>query len=135
LIFLGKQAIDDDANQTGQMLAALWDRPQATYASKVEINGDKVAVTREVDAGLETIEVDLPAVISVDLRLNEPRYVKLPDIMKAKKKPLDVTSMDALGVSVTQFLKTVKSSPPRSVRRASSSRTSRSWLMFSRRRV
>jgi len=112
LIFLGKQAIDDDANQTGQMLAALWDRPQATYASKVEINGEKVAVTREVDAGLETIEVDLPAVISVDLRLNEPRYVKLPDIMKAKKKPLDVTSMDALGVSVTQFLKTVKVEPP-----------------------
>jgi len=112
LIFLGKQAIDDDANQTGQMLAALWERPQATYASKVEINGDKVTVTREVDAGLETIEVDLPAVISVDLRLNEPRYVKLPDIMKAKKKPLDVTSMDALGVSVTQFLKTVKTEPP-----------------------
>ena len=89
LIFLGKQAIDDDANQTGQMLAAIWERPQATYASKVEIAGDKATVTREIDAGLETIEIDLPAVITVDLRLNEPRYVKLPDIMKAKKKPLD----------------------------------------------
>src|SRR5208282_1845193 len=86
LILLGKQAIDDDANQTGQMLAAIWERPQATYASKVEITGAKAVVTREVDAGLESIEVDLPAVITVDLRLNEPRYVKLPDIMKAKKK-------------------------------------------------
>jgi electron transfer flavoprotein beta subunit len=109
LIFLGKQAIDDDANQTGQMLAAIWERPQATYASKVEISG---AVTREVDAGLETIEVDLPAVITVDLRLNEPRYVKLPDIMKAKKKPLDVTSLDALGVSAGALLKTIKTEPP-----------------------
>jgi electron transfer flavoprotein beta subunit len=112
LIFLGKQAIDDDANQTGQMLAAIWDRPQATYASKVEISGDKVSVTREVDAGLETIEVDLPAVVTVDLRLNEPRYVKLPDIMKAKKKTLDVTSLDALGVSAAVLLKTVKTEPP-----------------------
>jgi electron transfer flavoprotein beta subunit len=107
LIFLGKQAIDDDANQTGQMLAALWERPQATYASKVEVGGGKATVTREIDAGLETIEVDLPAVVTVDLRLNEPRYVKLPDIMKAKKKPLDVTSFDALGVAPTVFLKTV----------------------------
>jgi electron transfer flavoprotein beta subunit len=112
LIFLGKQAIDDDANQTGQMLAAIWERPQATFASKVEINGDRAAVTREIDAGLETIEVDLPAVITVDLRLNEPRYVKLPDIMKAKKKPLEVTSIDALGISVGQILKTVKTEPP-----------------------
>jgi electron transfer flavoprotein beta subunit len=112
LIFLGKQAIDDDANQTGQMLSALWDRPQATYASKVEIAGEKATVTREIDAGLETIEVDLPAVVTVDLRLNEPRYVKLPDIMKAKKKPLEVTSMDALGVSPVVFLKTVKTEPP-----------------------
>jgi len=112
LVFLGKQAIDDDANQTGQMLAALWERPQATYASKVQINGGSVAVTREVDAGLETIEVDMPAVVTVDLRLNEPRYVKLPDIMKAKKKPLDVTSVSALGVRVEQFLKTVKTEPP-----------------------
>src|SRR5260370_181088 len=112
LIFLGKQAIDDDANQTGQMLAAIWERPQATYASKVEISGGKASVTREVDAGLETIEVDLPAVVTVDLRLNEPRYVKLPDIMKAKKKPLDVTSLDALGVSAGVLLKTLTTEPP-----------------------
>jgi electron transfer flavoprotein beta subunit len=112
LVFLGKQAIDDDANQTGQMLAAIWGRPQATYASKVELAEGKATVTREVDVGLETIEVDLPAVITVDLRLNEPRYVKLPDIMKAKKKPLDITSLDALGVSSVQALKTVKTEPP-----------------------
>jgi electron transfer flavoprotein beta subunit len=112
LIFLGKQAIDDDANQTGQMLAAIWERPQATYASKVELAEGKATVTREVDAGLETIEVDLPAVITVDLRLNEPRYVKLPDIMKAKKKPLDVTNMEALGVSGAALLKTIKTDPP-----------------------
>jgi electron transfer flavoprotein beta subunit len=112
LILLGKQAIDDDANQTGQMLAAIWERPQATYASKVEIKDGKAHVTREVDTGLETIEVDLPAVVTVDLRLNEPRYVKLPDIMKAKKKPLDVTSLDALGISVGQLLKTLKTEPP-----------------------
>jgi electron transfer flavoprotein beta subunit len=112
LVFLGKQAIDDDANQTGQMLAAIWERPQATYASKVEIAGDKATVTREIDAGLETIEVDLPAVVTVDLRLNEPRYVKLPDIMKAKKKPLDVVTMDALGASAAVYLKTVKTEPP-----------------------
>jgi electron transfer flavoprotein beta subunit len=112
LIFLGKQAIDDDANQTGQMLAAIWERPQATYASKVEIADGKATVTREVDAGLETIQVELPAVITVDLRLNEPRYVKLPDIMKAKKKPLDVTNLEALGVSGGTLLKTVKTDPP-----------------------
>ncbi len=112
LVFLGKQAIDDDANQTGQMLAALWSRPQATYASKLELAGGKATVTREVDAGLETIEVDLPAVVTVDLRLNEPRYVKLPDIMKAKKKPLDVTSLETLGVSPVQGLKTVRTEPP-----------------------
>jgi electron transfer flavoprotein beta subunit len=112
LILLGKQAIDDDANQTGQMLAAIWERPQATYASKVEIAPGMATVTREVDAGLETIEVDLPAVITVDLRLNEPRYVKLPDIMKAKKKPLDVTSLDALGVSAGILLKSIKTEPP-----------------------
>jgi electron transfer flavoprotein beta subunit len=112
LILLGKQAIDDDANQTGQMLAALWERPQATYASKVELSAGKAAVTREVDAGLETIEVDLPAVLTVDLRLNEPRYVKLPDIMKAKKKPLDVTTLDALGISAGVLLKIVKTEPP-----------------------
>ena len=89
IVLLGKQGIDDDNNQTGQMLAALWNRPQATFASKVELEGAKAKVTREVDAGLETIEVDLPAVLTTDLRLNEPRYVKLPDIMKAKKKPLE----------------------------------------------
>jgi electron transfer flavoprotein beta subunit len=112
LILLGKQAIDDDANQTGQMLAALWERPQATYASKIEVAAGKANVTREVDAGLETIEVDLPAVVTVDLRLNEPRYVKLPDIMKAKKKPLDVTSFDAIGVGAQIMLKSVKTEPP-----------------------
>jgi electron transfer flavoprotein beta subunit len=114
LVLLGKQAIDDDANQTGQMLAAIWDRPQATYASKVEIDGGVATVTREVDAGLETIAVDLPAVVTVDLRLNEPRYVKLPDIMKAKKKPLDVISLEALGISAGTLLKTVKTEPPAS---------------------
>jgi electron transfer flavoprotein beta subunit len=112
LVFLGKQAIDDDANQTGQMLAALWGRPQATYASKLDILLGKATVTREVDVGLETIEVELPAVITVDLRLNEPRYVKLPDIMKAKKKPLDVTTFEALGVNPMQALKSVKTEPP-----------------------
>ena len=112
LIFLGKQAIDDDANQTAQMLAALWDRPQATFASKVQVADGKATVTREIDSGLETIEVDLPAVVSVDLRLNEPRYVKLPDIMKAKKKPLEVTTLEALGIGSTVFLKTVKTEPP-----------------------
>src|SRR5690606_6047521 len=97
LVILGKQAIDDDANQTGQMLAALLDRPQATFASKVEIDNGKAMVTREVDAGLETLEIDLPAVITTDLRLNEPRFVKMPDIMKAKKKPLDVIAANELG--------------------------------------
>jgi electron transfer flavoprotein beta subunit len=92
----------------------LWDRPQATFASKVELEPGKAKITREVDAGLETIEVDLPAVISVDLRLNEPRYVKLPDIMKAKKKPLDVTNLGDLGVTAGQSLKTVKTEPPAS---------------------
>jgi electron transfer flavoprotein beta subunit len=98
LVILGKQAIDDDNIQTGQMLAALWDRPQATFASKVELKGDTARVTREVDIGLEVIEVDLPAVITADLRLNEPRYVKLPDIMKAKKKPLDEIPLAELDV-------------------------------------
>jgi electron transfer flavoprotein beta subunit len=109
---LGKQAIDDDCSQTGQMLAALWGRPQATFASKVEINGEVARVTREVDAGLETIEIDLPAVITTDLRLNEPRYVKLPDIMKAKKKPLDTLEPGALGVTPVERLKPVKFEPP-----------------------
>jgi electron transfer flavoprotein beta subunit len=108
IVLLGKQGIDDDNNQTGQMLAALWNRPQATFASKVELDGAKAKVTREVDAGLETIEVDLPAVITSDLRLNEPRYVKLPDIMKAKKKPLDTLKPADLGVDVAPRLKTLK---------------------------
>ncbi|MBM4191812.1 MAG: electron transfer flavoprotein subunit beta/FixA family protein [Gammaproteobacteria bacterium] len=112
LAILGKQAIDDDCNQTGQMLAALWGRPQATFASKVEISGDRAQVTREVDAGLEVIEVDLPAVITTDLRLNEPRYVKLPDIMKAKKKPLETIEPSALGVTPVERLKAVKVDPP-----------------------
>ena len=99
LVLLGKQAIDDDNNQTGQMLAALWDRPQATFASKLEVHGEALRVTREVDAGLETLEVDLPAVVTVDLRLNEPRYVKLPDIIKAKKKPLEILDLATLGVA------------------------------------
>ncbi|MBL0162877.1 MAG: electron transfer flavoprotein subunit beta/FixA family protein [Xanthomonadales bacterium] len=112
IVILGKQAIDDDCNQTGQMLAALWDRPQATFASKIEIN-DKVArVTREVDAGLETIEIDLPAVITTDLRLNEPRFIKLPDIMKAKSKPLETIAFADLGVDSGDHLKTTKYEPP-----------------------
>ena len=113
LVILGKQAIDDDNGQTGQVLAALWNRPQATYASRLEILGDTTArVTREVDAGLETLEVDLPAVITTDLRLNEPRYVKLPDIMKAKKKPLETLTLAALGVEQRQQLKLARFEPP-----------------------
>jgi electron transfer flavoprotein beta subunit len=112
LVLLGKQAIDDDNSQTGQMLAGLWNRPQATFASKVELSDGKARVTREVDAGLETLEIDLPAVITSDLRLNEPRYVKLPDIMKAKKKPLDTLTLAALGVEQKQRLKLVKFEPP-----------------------
>ncbi|MDM0065257.1 electron transfer flavoprotein subunit beta/FixA family protein [Variovorax sp. J31P207] len=112
LIILGKQAIDDDANQTGQMLAALADLPQATFASKVEVAGDKVNVTREVDGGLETISLSLPAVITTDLRLNEPRYVTLPNIMKAKKKQLDIVKLEDLGVDVKPRLKTLKVSEP-----------------------
>jgi electron transfer flavoprotein beta subunit len=112
LVILGKQAIDDDNGQTGQVLAALWNRPQATYASKIELSAGTARVTREVDAGLETLEVDLPAVITTDLRLNEPRYVKLPDIMKAKKKPLDTLTLSALGVEQRQQLKLVRFEPP-----------------------
>src|SRR5438132_980403 len=112
LVILGKQAIDDDANQTGQMLAALLDWPQATFASKVEITGDGARVTREIDGGLETVEIKLPAVITTDLRLNTPRYATLPNIMKAKKKPLEVLKPDALGVDVTPRLKTLKVSEP-----------------------
>jgi len=112
LVILGKQAIDDDNSQTGQMLAALWNRPQATFASKVELSDSTARVTREVDAGLETLEVDLPAVVTTDLRLNEPRYVKLPDIMKAKKKPLETLALSALCVEQRQRLKLVKFEPP-----------------------
>jgi len=112
LVILGKQAIDDDANQTGQMLAALLDWPQATFASKVEIADGRATVTREVDGGLETISVALPAIVTSDLRLNEPRYVTLPNIMKAKKKPLDVTKPADLGVDPSPRLKVLKVSDP-----------------------
>ena len=112
LVMLGKQAIDGDNNQIPQMLAALWDRPQATFASQISIEGDTAKVVREVDAGLETIEVDLPAVISADLRLNEPRYVKLPDIMKAKKKPLDEISLAELDVAAAPAVKELSYAPP-----------------------
>ena len=112
LVLLGKQAIDDDNSQTGQMLAAIWGRPQATFASKVEWDGDKAKVTREVDAGLEITEIDLPAVVTVDLRLNEPRYVKLPDIMKAKKKPLETIALADLGIDAGPELKELSFEPP-----------------------
>jgi electron transfer flavoprotein beta subunit len=112
LVILGKQAIDDDNGQTGQILAALWNRPQATYASKLELSESTARVTREVDAGLEVLDIDLPAVITTDLRLNEPRYVKLPDIMKAKKKPLESLTLAGLGVEARQQLKVVKFEPP-----------------------
>jgi electron transfer flavoprotein beta subunit len=112
LVLLGKQAIDDDNSQTAQMLSALWGRPQATFASKLALDGQTATVTREVDAGLETIEIDLPAVVSVDLRLNEPRFVKLPDIMKAKRKPLDVTPLEELGVAVEGDLAVRRFAPP-----------------------
>lgn len=112
LVILGKQAIDDDCNQTGQMLAALADLPQATFASKVELSADGVSVTREVDGGLETLKLSLPAVITTDLRLNEPRYVTLPNIMKAKKKTLEVIKPEALGVDVSPRIKTLKVSEP-----------------------
>ena len=109
IVFLGKQAIDDDCNQTGQMLAALWHRPQATFASKVELANGTATVTREVDEGLETLEVDLPAVLTSDLRLNEPRFVKLPEIMKAKRKPLDEIDVGELS---TEFVVGLPDAPP-----------------------
>ena len=112
LVILGKQAIDDDASQTGQMLATIWGRPQATFASKLEVADGKATVTREVDAGLETLEVDLPAVVTTDLRLNEPRFIKLPDIMKAKSKPLETIAFDELGVDVGDTLKTLSHAAP-----------------------
>jgi len=112
LVILGKQAIDDDCNQTGQMLAALADIPQATFASKVEITDGKASVTREVDGGLETLSISLPAVITTDLRLNEPRYVTLPNIMKAKKKQMDIFKPEDLGVDVAPRVTTLKVSEP-----------------------
>jgi len=117
LFIVGKQAIDDDANQTGQMLAALWDRPQATFAGKIDVSIEsgatgKVTVTREVDAGLEVIEAELPAVITTDLRLNEPRFIKLPDIMKAKSKPIDSIEFASLGVEAHDHLKTTHYAAP-----------------------
>jgi electron transfer flavoprotein beta subunit len=114
LVILGKQAIDDDANQTGQMLAALAGMPQATFASKVEVQGAEVLVTREVDGGLETLALMMPAVVTTDLRLNEPRYVTLPNIMKAKKKPLDTLKPSDLGVDAAPRLKTLKVVEPKS---------------------
>ena len=114
LVILGKQAIDDDFNQTGQMLAALLGWPQATFASRVKVEGEGATVTREIDGGLETLAVRLPAVVTTDLRLNEPRYVTLPNIMKAKKKPLETVTPESLGVDMTPRLRTLKvSEPPR----------------------
>ena len=112
LVILGKQAIDDDCNQTGQMLAALADLPQATFASKVEVADGKAQVTREVDGGLETLSISLPAIVTTDLRLNEPRYVTLPNIMKAKKKQLDTFKPEDLGVDVTPRIKTLQVNEP-----------------------
>ena len=112
LVLVGKQAIDDDCNQTGQMLAALLGWAQGTFVSGIEINGDKAAIIREVDGGLEHLEISMPAVVSVDLRLNEPRYASLPNIMKAKKKPLDSMSADDLGVDVAPRLSVVKVEEP-----------------------
>jgi electron transfer flavoprotein beta subunit len=111
-VILGKQAIDDDCNQTGQMLAALANLPQATFASKVVVENGSVAVTREIDGGLETIKLKLPAVVTTDLRLNEPRYVTLPNIMKAKKKPLETFKPADLGVDVTPRIRTLKVGEP-----------------------
>jgi electron transfer flavoprotein beta subunit len=112
IVLLGKQAIDDDCSQTGQMLATLWGRPQATFASKVEVSGTSARVTREVDAGLEVLDVELPAVITTDLRLNEPRFIKLPDIMKAKSKPLETLQFAELGVDTGHMLKTTSYAAP-----------------------
>lgn len=112
IVLMGKQAIDDDNNQTGQMLAALWGRPQATNAAEIKLNGDSAQVTREVDAGLEVLDIDLPGVITTDLRLNTPRFVKLPDIMKAKKKPLDVVALQDLNSEVDNDLKVDQWSAP-----------------------
>ena len=112
LVILGKQAIDDDSNQTGQMLAALWGRPQGTFASKVAVDGDHVTVTREVDGGLETVRLALPAIVTTDLRLNEPRYASLPNIMKAKSKPLATKTPDDYGVDIAPRLTVLKVAEP-----------------------
>lgn len=112
LVLLGKQAIDSDDNQTGQMLAALWDRPQATFASRIAVEGAWLSVTREVDAGLETLEIELPAVVTCDLRLNTPRYVKLPEILKAKRKPLASIELDELGIDPTPGFEVVATRAP-----------------------
>ncbi|WP_286236891.1 electron transfer flavoprotein subunit beta/FixA family protein [Neptuniibacter halophilus] len=112
LVILGKQAIDSDNNQTGQMLAALLDRPQGTFASAVKVAEDKVQVTREVDGGLQTVELAMPAIVTTDLRLNEPRYASLPNIMKAKRKPLDVISPDELNLSVSSNITLLSVEPP-----------------------
>ncbi|MGH8162093.1 MAG: electron transfer flavoprotein subunit beta/FixA family protein [Gammaproteobacteria bacterium] len=112
LVLMGKQAIDDDANQTGQMLAALWDRPQACFTSKLELENGKATATREVDEGLEVIRVELPAVVTTDLRLNTPRFVKMPDIMKAKKKPLDVRELSEFGIEGAPALEVGAHEPP-----------------------
>jgi len=112
LVLMGKQAIDDDSNQTGQMLSALMNWPQGTFASKVELNDSEVSVTREIDGGLETVKLQLPAVITTDLRLNEPRYAKLPNIMKAKKKPLDILQVSDIDIDIKPRLTTLKVSEP-----------------------
>ncbi|WP_281213596.1 electron transfer flavoprotein subunit beta/FixA family protein [Shewanella insulae] len=112
LIMLGKQSIDGDNNQTGQMLAALADLPQATFASEVKVEGEQLVVTREIDGGLQTLKMPLPAIVTTDLRLNEPRYAKLPNIMKAKRKPLDTVTVDSLGVTLKQHQKVLKVTPP-----------------------
>ena len=112
IVMLGKQAIDDDSNQTGQMLAALMGRPQGTFANTVEVDGDHVTVKREIDGGLETVKLSLPAIVTTDLRLNEPRYASLPNIMKAKKKPLDVTTPENLGVEMTVHTRVLSVEPP-----------------------
>lgn len=112
LVLMGKQAIDDDSNQTGQMLAALWGRPQATFTSKLTLSDGKAQAVREVDAGLESLDVDLPAVVTTDLRLNEPRFVKMPDIMKAKRKPLDTQALDDLGVDAPAQLEVLEYGTP-----------------------
>jgi electron transfer flavoprotein beta subunit len=112
LVLLGKQAIDDDQNQTGQMLAGLWNRPQATFASRLILTDDTATVTREVDGGLETIEVELPAVVTTDLRLNEPRYVKLPDILKAKQKPIETIDLAQIGIEPSQQFRITRTEKP-----------------------